>query len=315
MKIKSWILILFIAVLAGTGIRLFLLETIRVASPSMSEGQQEGDRILINKWALGARMPLTLGVPFAPDSLWGLRTYTRLTRDIYRIKGLGNIKRNDILAFNDPTSPKMIGRSPILLSRCVGLPGEFLEFGKGKVRIDGKVIGLHPDVSYCYSFPSVVNNLIAGALKNAGIVKQIYPAKSVNFIYLTRHEWFRLCGAQKDIRLSLRRQLSNYDSTIILIPAKGLRMELNDSTYQLYGSLLRKYEGVQLRQDSTGFYTAGGAKITYHIFQENYYFLLNDHQGCLNDSRTLGLIPERYVIGKAWMTLLSPSGKRFLEKI
>jgi signal peptidase I len=116
-----------------------------------------------------------------------------------------------------------------------------------------------------------------------------------------------------DLKLSLR--FTRFDERSIRIPAMGSKVELNDSTFRLYGETINRFEGVTLKLDTAGSILKNGHKVRFHTFKENYYFVLNDHQGFLNDSRSFGLIPERLVIGKAWMVLLSPSGKRFLEKI
>jgi hypothetical protein len=145
--------------------------------------------------------------------------------------------------------------------------------------------------------------------------RPVYQDKDSGFVYLTCHEWLCLYRIKVPIDLGLKLRVSSFDEKRILIPAKGTKIELNDSTFRLYGELINRYEGVQLNQDSAGNVLKNGHKVRSHTFKENYYFLINDHQGYLNDSRTFGLLPERFIIGKAWMMLFSPSGKRFLELI
>jgi len=315
MKIKQWILILIGAAMLALTIRVFLFETIRVTGLAMSESQEDGDRIFVEKWTLGARLPLTVGIPFAPDSLFGKKTFLSWGKGPKRSPAMGKIKRDDLLAFNDPLSEKILDRSPILLSRCVGLPGENFYMSKGKTVINGIKITRNPDVSFCYSFPLQLKRSFEQVMKACKIDRPVYHEKDSGFVYLTRREWLSLYKNNRQIDIKLNLRVSSFDERRILIPAKGSKIELNDSTYQLYGALINRYEGVRLNQDTSGLILKNGHRVRFHTFKENYYFLLNDHQGYLNDSRSFGLLPERCIIGKAWMVLLSPSSKSFLEKI
>jgi len=315
MKTRQWILILIGAALLALSIRVFLFETIRVASLAMSESQETGDRLFVEKWTLGARLPMTIGIPFAPEKLFGKSSYLTFGKEPKRLPGFGTIKRNDLLAFNDPTSPLNPDRAPILLSRCVGLPGELFILSKGKTIINGKKIARHQDVSYCYSFPLKLQRTLEQIMTACKFNRPIFQDRDSGFVYLTRHEWFCLYRIKNQVDLKLRLRFTRFDEKKILLPSKGSKIELNDSTFQLYGTLINTFEGVQLSRDTAGNILKNGHKVRFHTFKENYYFLMNDHQGYLNDSRSFGLLPERLIIGKAWMVFISPSSKRFLEII
>jgi signal peptidase I len=315
MKTRQWILILISAALLALGIRVFLFETIRVASLAMSDSQEAGDLLFVEKWTLGSRLPMTIGIPFASDKLFGKPSYLTFGKAPKRMPGFGTIKRNDLLAFNDPTSQLNPDRAPILLSRCVGLPGELLYLSKGKTVINGKRIARHQDVSFCYSFPLALQQTLQQVMTACKFNRPIYHDRDSGFVYLTRHEWLCLYRIKNQVDLKLRLRFTRFDEKKILIPTRGSKIELNDSTFQLYGALINHFEGVQLKQDTAGNILKNGHKVRYHTFKDNYYFLINDHQGYLNDSRSFGLLPERLVIGKAWMVFLSPSNRRFLEII
>jgi len=315
MKTRQWILILIGAALLALTIRVFVFETIRVASPAMSESREKGDRLFVEKWTLGARLPMSLGLPFAPDTVFGKKAFLTLSDEPKRSPAFGTIRRNDLLAFNDPTAKINPDRAPILLSRCVGLPGEVFYLCKGKSIINGKVIPRHPDVSFCYSFPLSLQKTVQQVMAALKLKRPLYRDKDSGFVYLTRHEWFCLYRIRKQVHLDLKPRVSRFDEKKIRIPSKGSRIELNDSTYQLYGDLINRYEKEQLKQDTTGFILKNGHQVRFYTFKQNYYFLINDHQGYLNDSRSFGLLPEHLIIGKAWMVFVSPSGRRFLEII
>lgn len=308
-------MVLFGAILLALTIRVFLFESIRVASQAMSESQNSGDRLFVEKWSLGARMPMSIGIPFAPEVLFGRLTYITFGKDPKRCPALGNVQRNDLLAFNDPVSKKDLDRAPILLSRCVGLPGEYFKLNKGKCYINNKKVPRQTEVSYCYSFPLQLQGSLEKVMKAYNFAHPIYHDKDSGFIYLTRHEWFCLYRIRKQVDLKLKLRFTKFDEKALLIPAKGSKIELNDSTFRLYGETINRYEDGGLKIDTSGNILKNGHKVRSHTFKENYYFVINDHQGFLNDSRSFGLLPEHLIIGKAWMVFLSPSNKRFLEKI
>lgn len=315
MKTRQWILILIGATLLALSIRVFLFESVRIASQVMSESREPGDRLFIEKWTLGARLPMTVGLPFAPDKLFGKATYFTFGKEPKRSPAFGTILRNDLLAFNDPASQLNLDRAPILLSRCVGLPGELFSLSKGKTQINGKKVPRHQDVSYCYSFPLELKRTFQQVMIACKFDCPIYVEKDSGFVYLTRPEWLCLYRIKKQVDLKLRLRFTHFDEQNIQIPSRGSKIELNDSTFRQYGELINRYEGAQLNKDTSGNILKNGHKVRFHTFKENYYFLMNDHQGYLNDSRSFGLLPERLIIGKAWMVFFSPSSKRFLEKI
>ena len=67
---------------------IFCFSTFKIPSDSMEPQLQTGDQVLVNKWIAGPR----LFNIFA--SMKGKRV------DIYRVRGVGQIKRNDILVSN-----------------------------------------------------------------------------------------------------------------------------------------------------------------------------------------------------------------------
>jgi signal peptidase I len=306
MKVLRWILIIGAAAFLALSIRTFLFETIRVASASMSENQPVGNRILIEKWTLGARLPLTIGPSGA---------YAVLSKQVRRTKGFGHIQRNDILAFNQPDSTQLLDRAPVLVSRCIGLPGEALRMEENRLYINGKYTLLPTDRTSCYSFPLLNFEEVQRLLRKNRVMGKIYQKADTGYVYLTKMEWLRLYREIDYAETGIKARPSGYDRLWIRIPQKGTVIALNDSTFTLYGQLINRYEGTRLRRDTSGVFRSNGKIVRKYRFKGNYYLLLNDHQGFLNDSRTLGLIPEERVIGRAFLVLFSPKEKRFMQHL
>lgn len=316
MNSKKWIGVLCMAAVLAIFIRVMFFDTIRIASPAMSESQTVGNRLIIEKWSVGARMPLSIGIPLAPEELFGKKTYFRIADFPFRFHGLRKVKRNDLLAFNYPIKDeKPIDMHPILLSRCVGLPGEYIRLKGVRLFVDDQQVERHHDVSLCYSYPIEQQGKVTDRLKAAHILQRTYQENDSGFVYLTRYQYYALKNEQPEKMIRLRLRTSSFDDKKAVIPYEGFRIHLNPRTYKLWAELINQYEGVRLRQTPEGVYEVNGKSVEEYTFRQNYYWLLNDHQGYVNDSRSFGIVPESHIIGKAWLILFSPRTKRFLEKI
>lgn len=313
MRTRQWILMLLIAACFAFVIRMFVFETVRVATPSMAETFQTGDRLMIEKLSLGARLPMSIGIPFMPDSLPIGKTFIALTRNAKRLPGTGSIQRNDILAFNQPNRQIVYSRNPVLLSRCVGLPGELIQIQKGLVRINHKPISRPANTILCYSIPRASFIDVNRLLMRYGISSTLFQKQDTGYVYLSRSEWLLLYKDKQFASLSLKKVSTAFDERNMRIPYKGMKIELNDSTLKLYGTAIRYFEHVSISKTSSGTYLKNGLKSNRYVFKYNYYYVLNDHQGFLNDSRSLGVIPEQLIVGKASLVLFSPKTKRFMQ--
>jgi len=317
MSYKRLAVVLFLAAILAAVIRMFFFETIRVTTPAMSENQSVGNRLIVEKFTLGARFPLSIGIPFAPDLFMGKKTFISLFKNAHRIPGTSKIKRNDLIAFNYPVVDDIpMDRHPILLSRCVGLPGEYIKLHGARLYVNDEEIKRPVDVSICYRYPIYQQQGINTMLKEGKINQKTYEEKDSGYIYLTRYEHSYLSKQEGNTEgIELNSCSSSFDEKTEVIPYKDFRIELNTRSFRIWGELINKYEGVKLVRSESGKFRKNGKEADYYIFKQNYYWVLNDHQGYLDDSRSLGLIPENNVIGKAYMVLFSPKTKRFLQNI
>jgi signal peptidase I len=311
MRTRQWILILLVATISALLIRMFVFETIKVASSSMSKTFLKGDILIVEKWSIGPRLPMSIGFPFFPDSILGRPTFLAISKQSTRIAPKSNIKRNDILAFNQPFPCPLFSRNPILLSRCVGLPGETLVLTDEEVIIDGKIIDRPTDASNCFGFPKQDYAIAKRLLKIMNVDNEIFQSKDSCYVYLTRLEWYKLSKQKERMNIRLEHRMP-YNGFNIKIPKRGYQIPLNDSTLFLYGELIKTYENVEIKKETSNRFLKNNHKSNKYVFQKDYYFMLNDHQGYTNDSRSFGLIPEQLFIGKIGLLMLSPSSKRFM---
>jgi len=99
-------------------IRPFFLQAFKIPTGSMIPTLQIGDRLLVDKWTYGARVPFT---------------------DKARLPGLGKLKRGDIIVFKYPEDPKKD-----YIKRLVAFEGELIEIRNGDIYINGTLSDLEP---------------------------------------------------------------------------------------------------------------------------------------------------------------------------
>ena len=190
--------------------------------------------------------------------------------DIYRIPGFKKIDRNDILVFNfpHPNSWDKIEMHILkyYIKRCVGLPGDTLSIRNGFYHIKG-------------------NHLPLGNMdsqKKISITNKFQDGVFHSFPYDSIIGW--------NIK----------DFGPLYIPGKGDSITLDRTNYRLYKKLIEcEQQGGLQYKDSTAFLK--GSPINGYRFRKNYYFMAGDNGMNSQDSRYWGLLPEEYIVGKAWI--------------
>lgn len=112
-EIREWTESIIIALILALLIRTFIVQAFKIPSGSMIPTFQVGDRIFVNKFVYGARIPFT---------------------DI-RFPALKQPERGDIIVFVSPEAPKRD-----FVKRLIASGGEKVEIRNGNIYIDGKLI-------------------------------------------------------------------------------------------------------------------------------------------------------------------------------
>lgn len=160
-------------------VTVYLGQNFVIPSSSLEKTMLVGDYVLVSKLSFGPRTPNTpLAFPLAhntlPEWLGGGKSYADKPHfDYRRIKGMGEVKRHDLVVFNFPAGDtvavrmptpdyyslcKLDGRATIhanpdiygevqyrpvdrrdhYVKRCIGMPGDELEIRNNQVYINGK---------------------------------------------------------------------------------------------------------------------------------------------------------------------------------
>ena len=112
-EIKEWTESIIIALVLALLIRTFIVQAFKIPSGSMIPTFEIGDRIFVNKFIYGSRLPFT---------------------DI-RLPVLRQPQRGDIIVFISPEMPKKD-----FIKRLIAVEGETVEIKNGNICINGKEI-------------------------------------------------------------------------------------------------------------------------------------------------------------------------------
>lgn len=204
--------------------------------------------------------------------------------EVYRVPGIGRIRHNDVVVFHFP-HPNSWDRIEMHLMKYF--------------------------IKRCIGLPGDTLRIADGFYVNSNVT-QVGNAVSQG----------RVSGRDEN---SFEKGVYNcfpYDSILgwniqhfgpLYIPKKGDTVTLDTANYKLYKKL------IEWELQAPLVYT--GSTMPYQ-FRHNYYFMAGDRVEDSQDSRYWGLLPEDYIVGKAWIIWKSTdpySGKfrwkRFLKQI
>ena len=110
--IMSWVDALVFALVAVYFINLFFFQNFVIPSSSLEKSLLTGDYLFVSKVSYGPRIPQTpLTMPLTQHTLPLINTksYIEVPHwDYRRVKGLGNVKLNDIVVFNYPSGDTLV---------------------------------------------------------------------------------------------------------------------------------------------------------------------------------------------------------------
>lgn len=191
---------------------------------------------------------------------------------IYRLPGISKVKRNDVLAFNFPYPNRWdsIGFDVMkyYVKRCIGLPGDSVEIINGIYKVRG----------YDYSVGNIESQ------KNlSGQSEDELPPGTWNTI-----PW------DNKLKWNIK------DFGPLYIPQKDKIIPLTPINIKLYWNLIKWEQKQKVTRNKNKIYLDGKQIQTYR-FTKNYYFMGGDNVINSQDSRYWGMLPEEFIVGKAWI--------------
>ncbi len=207
MRLVEDIVVVLIAVQV---LNIFFFQNFKIPSSSLEKTSLVGDHLFVSKLRFGPRLPMTpLAFPLVHNQFpWnGKKAYIDNPQLPYkRIRGLGHLKRNELVVFNFPagdtvplkvTNPDyytlchLYGRDRIwsdsrtfgkvvarpvdmrdhYVKRCVGLPGDDLEVRRNKLLINNQEVEEPPHSQLNYFIQTDGTILTEEELYDLGVAK------------------------------------------------------------------------------------------------------------------------------------------------
>jgi signal peptidase I len=348
-EIKSWFDAILFAVIAATILRTFLIEAYTIPTSSMEKSMLVGDFLFVSKVAYGPRVPITpIAFPLVHHTMpiFGGKSYSEIVKIPYhRMKGLGEIKRNDCIVFNWPAERlgRPVDKKENYVKRCVGIPGDKVEIVKGQLMINdlpqAEPVGMKKQARYTITSKSTLNE------------KKLYEKYDINTNYNVKYHtgnsdyqsrWpLYQFNATDEVITNLRSQtyITNIEKQINgskgsydifsngqSNPNKFLYGNPYDWNEDNYGpitipkageTIILKTEELPLYKDIIERYEKNKIKViddriyindklaSTYTFKMNYYWMMGDNRHNSADSRFWGFVPEDHIVGKALFVWMS----------
>ena len=330
-EVRSWIDAIGFAVIAATILRTFLIEAYTIPTSSMEKSMLIGDFLFVSKVAYGPRVPITpIAFPLVHHTMpiGNGKSYSEVVKLPYhRMKGLGEIERNDCVVFNWPaeTLGRPVDKKENYVKRCVGVPGDKIELINAQLMVNDapqeepegmkkqwhynvstKGTGLNPNILYekyditeggygrnKNEYNLTLTNESRDAIQsftNVSSVKRQYEKAGIYADYIFPHD------------KKYKWNVDNFGP--ITVPAAGETVNITTENLSIYKDIIERYENNKLEVVAGEIYINDKVATTY-TFAMDYFWMMGDNRHNSADSRFWGFVPENHIVGKAlfvWMS-------------
>ena len=261
-------------------IKVFAFTSCTIPSTGMENSLLRGERVIVNKWSYGLRLPLM-----------GMTGYHRLAAR--------GVERGDIVLFNNPAGKGTIDRRELFINRCIGLPGDTLMLNGQLIQTRDQV--LSPDSKLVYAYPGEQEDLVVEAMRRVGIGDN----KLVGFDrgdFLRSFSHYEIYLMRQGLRGPVTFRSLQTDTADgvhpFLVPAPGQAVRVYPWNAKLLCNTIVQHEGRQARLQGDTLWV-DGRRVTSYTFTKDYHWVASNNSVSLCDSRLFGFVPDDHIIGRA----------------
>ncbi len=256
-KVMLLPVVLMLLALFYASVRTLVADQFIIPTWSMAPTLAPGDRVVVNKLLMGARIYTDFDFHNGGQELKSAR-----------MKGLRKLRHNDIVVFNYPQVGDRIAFKInfVYCKRCIGLPGDSLSIVNGHYRCNNYegVLGLQAEQDRLETVPDDAYDF-AGMAVHPFDERVGWTFKQMGPLYIPR---------KGDIMTLTAKEGVVYKSLL---------------EYETGKSVAADWERNCVLLDDV--------PVTKHLWQHNYYFMAGDNVHDSMDSRYWGLVPEDYIVG------------------
>lgn len=261
-------------------IKVFAFTSCTIPSTGMENSLLRGERVIVNKWSYGLRLPLM-----------GMTGYHRLAAR--------GVERGDIVLFNNPAGKGTIDRRELFINRCIGLPGDTLMLNGQLIQTCDQV--LSPDSKLVYAYPGEQEDLVVEAMRRVGIGdNKLVGFDRGDFLRSFSHYEIYLMRQELRGQVTFRSLQTDTADGVhpFVVPARGRAVRVYPWNAKLLCNTIVQHEGRQARLQGDTLWV-DGQRVTSYTFTKDYHWVASNNSVSLCDSRLFGFVPDDHIIGRA----------------
>jgi signal peptidase I len=266
--------------------RWLFLTPFSIPSEGMENTLLRGDRVLVNRWSYGFRLPFA--------SWLGVHRW-----------GGGSVGKGEVVLFNNP-APQWAGQPleqrEVFVGRCIALPGDTLRMNGERMVVGDR--SLSPNRKLLYAYPMEWEGELTRAMARFDLTDR-GPVGYDEGCYMrsfSAYELYLLRQALQN-RVPFRALQGEVAEGLhaLVVPARGKAVRVDDWNVKLLCNTINQHEGrhAVVRGDSLW---VDGRRVSSFAFSKDYFWVASDNSMSLCDSRLFGFVPEDHLIGRAaWL--------------